>query len=71
MSRTRESTNKADLDVLLERAGLALEPDERAWVHRALESYRPQLRALLDLDLEGEEVGTAFLPGPGRDGGDR
>ena len=71
MTRTRESTSKADLDVLLERAGLALEPDERTWVHRALESYRPQLRALLDLDLEGEEVGTAFLPGPGRDGGDR
>ena len=71
MTRTRESTSKADLDVLLERAGLALEPEEREWVHRALESYRPQLRALLDLDLEGEEVGTAFLPGPGRGGGDR
>ena len=71
MTRTSDSTSKADLDVLLERAGLALEPEEREWVHRVLESYRPQLRALLDLDLEGEEVGTAFLPGPGRDGGDR
>ena len=71
MTRTSEPTSRADLDVLLDRAGLALEPDEREWVHRALESYRPQLRALLDLDLEGEEVGTAFLPGPDRGGGDR
>ena len=63
--------SQADLDVLLERAGLALEPEEREWVHRALESYRPQLRALLDLDLEGEEVGTAFLPGPDGDGDNR
>ena len=67
--KTSESTGKADLDVLLERAGLDPSPEERQWVHRAFESYRPQLRALLDLDLEGEEVGTAFLPGP--DGGDR
>ena len=63
--------NEAELQILLERAGLALEPEERQWVLRAFVSYRPQLRALLDLDLAGEEVGTAFLPGPERGGGDR
>ena len=50
-----------DLQVLLERAGLDLSPEERQWVKRAFEGYRPQLEALLALDLEGEEVGTAFL----------
>ena len=69
MARMTDSTNEADLDVLIERAGLALSSEERRWVHRAWESYRPQLRALLALDLEGEEVGTAFLPGPGDGGG--
>ena len=63
--------SEAEFDVLLERAGLALEPEEREWVLRAFVSYRPQLRALLELDLEGEEVGTAFLPGSERGGGDR
>lgn len=55
--------DEADLEVLLERAGLVLSAEERQWVHRAFEGYRPQLEALLALDLEGEEVGTAFLPG--------
>ena len=55
--------DEADLQVLLERVGLDLSPEERQWVHRAFEGYRPQLEALLALDLEGEEVGTAFLPG--------
>ena len=55
--------DEADLQVLLERVGLDLNPEERQWVHRAFEGYRPQLEALLALDLEGEEVGTAFLPG--------
>ena len=66
-----DTIKEAELQVLLERVGLDLNPEERQWVHRALESYRPQLRALLDLDLEGEEVGTAFLPGPDRGGGNR
>ena len=52
-----------DLQGLLERAGLDLSPEEHQWVQRAFEGYRPQLEALLALDLEGEEVGTAFLPG--------
>ena len=55
--------NEADLQVLLERVGLDLSPEERQWVQRAFEGYRPQIDALLALDLEGEEVGTAFLPG--------
>ena len=55
--------DEADLKVLLERAGLDLSPEETQWVHRAFEDYRPQLESLLALDLEGEEVGTAFLPG--------
>ena len=55
--------DEADLRVLLERVGLDLSPEERQWVRRAFEGYRPQLEALLALDLEGEEVGTAFLPG--------
>lgn len=59
-----DSITEADLRVLLERAGLALSAEERRWAHRAFEGYRPQLEALLALDLEGEEVGTAFLPGP-------
>ena len=58
-----DSITEADLQVLLERVGLDLSPEEREWVHRAFEGYRPQLDALLALDLEGEEVGTAFLPG--------
>ena len=66
-----DSIKEADLQVLLERVGLDLSPEERLWVHRAFEGYRPQLRALRDLDLEGEEVGTAFLPGPDRSGDDR
>ena len=61
--------DEANLQVLLERVGLELSPEERQWVHRAFEGYRPQLEALLALDLEGEEVGTAFLPG--RPGGGR
>ena len=56
--------DEADLQVLLERAGLDLSPEERQWVRRAFEGYRPQLEALLALDLDGEEVGTAFLPSP-------
>ena len=59
--------DKADLQVLLERVGLDLSPEERQWVRRAFEGYRPQLEALLALDLEGEEVGTAFLPGGAED----
>ena len=58
-----DSIKEADLQVLLERAGLDLSPEERQWVHRAFEGYRPQIEALLALDLDGEEVGTAFLPG--------
>ena len=58
-----DSITEADLQVLLERVGLDLSPEERQWVHRAFEGYRPQLEALLALDLDGEEVGTAFLPG--------
>ncbi len=50
-----------DLQVLLQRVGLSPSPEERQWVRRALEGYRPQLDALLALDLDGEEVGTAFL----------
>ena len=55
--------DEADLQVLLERVGLDLSPEEREWVRRAFEGYQPQLEALLALDLQGEEVGTAFLPG--------
>ena len=54
--------DERDLGALLERVGLDLNPEERDWVRRAFEGYRPQLEALLALDLEGEEVGTAFLP---------
>ena len=64
-----DSIKEADLKVLLDRAGLALSPEERQWVHRAFESYRPQLQALLALDLAGEEVGTAFLPSRSEGGG--
>ena len=62
--------DEADLQVLLRRAGLDLSPEERQWVRRAFEGYRPQLEALLALDLEGEEVGTAFLPGRPGEGGE-
>ena len=61
--------DEANLRVLLERARLDLSPEERQWVHRAFEGYRPQLEGLLALDLDDEEVGTAFLPG--RPGGGR
>ena len=51
-----------EIRVLFERNGLDLSPEELEWVRRAFEGYRPQLDALLSLDLEGEEVGTSFLP---------
>ena len=50
------------LRVLFERNGLDLSPEELRWVGKAFQGYRPQLEALLALDLDGEEVGTSFLP---------
>ena len=60
--------DEAQLKVLFERHGLELSPEEIKWVHTAAQGYRPQLEALLALDLAGEEVGTAFLPEPPRGG---
>ena len=50
------------LRVLFERNGLDPSPEELRRIARAFEGYRPQLEALLALDLDGEEVGTSFLP---------
>lgn len=54
--------NEDHLGALFERHGLDLSPEDLHWVARAFRGYRPQLEALLALDLEGEEVGTSFLP---------
>ena len=50
------------LRALFERNGLDPDPEEVRLVARAFQGYRPQLEALLALDLDGEEVGTSFLP---------
>ena len=50
------------LRALFERNGLDPDPEEVRLVARAFRGYRPQLEALLALDLDGEEVGTSFLP---------
>ena len=54
----------ADLKVLLQRAGLDLNPEEFQWVSRAFAEFHPQLEDLLSLELDSEEVGTAFMLGP-------
>lgn len=54
--------NEDHLRVLFEYHGLDPSPEELQWVARAFRGYRPQLEALLALDLDGEEVGTSFLP---------
>ena len=60
--------NEAEIAALFERNGLDPDPKEIERVHRAYQGYRSQLEALRALDLDGEEVGTAFLPPPS--GGD-
>ena len=51
-----------EVKLLLQQAGLDLTPEECGWVVKALAGFRPQIEALMVLDLEEEEVGTAFLP---------
>ena len=54
--------NDPELETLLKRARLSLTEEERGWVSEALKRYIPLVEALHSLDLEGEEVGTAYLP---------
>lgn len=54
--------NDSELETLLKRANLNLTEEERGWVSAALKGYMPLVEALHSLDLDGEEVGTAFLP---------
>lgn len=56
------SLDEDHLRALFQRNGLDPSPEDLRHVARAFEGYRPQLEALLALDLDGEEVGTSFLP---------
>lgn len=55
--------SETDVEVLLRRARLDLSDEEIQWMKIAYAGYHAQLDALMDLDLDGEEVGTSFLSG--------
>ncbi len=52
----------ADFDVLLQRGGLELTPEEKGWVKPVWEGFIDPLAALHQSALEGEESGRGFLP---------
>ena len=52
----------ADFDVLLQRGGLELTPEEKGWVKPVWEGFIDPLAALHQWALEGEESGRGFLP---------
>ena len=59
-----EPLNEAELITLLKRVDLTLTGEEREWLLKVYEGFRPQLRALHALDLGDEEVESAFMPLP-------
>ena len=59
-----EPLNEAELITLLKRVDLTLTEEERQWLLKVHEGFRPQLEALQALDLSGEEVESAFMPLP-------
>ena len=52
-----------DLEVLLRRARLDLSDEEIERMKKVFAGYHGQLEALMALELDGEEVGTSFMPG--------
>ena len=55
--------SRSDVETLLKRARLDLSAKEVEWMETAFAGYHSQLEALMSVDLESEEVGTAFMPG--------
>ena len=51
-----------DVEVLLRCARLSLSEEEIERMKKVYAGYHGQLEELMTLDLEGEEVGTSFMP---------
>ena len=60
-----DKLSESELKTLLRRVDLDLTAEELEWVATTFNGYREQLDALHRADLEGEEVGTAFMPAGG------